>query len=130
MEECTGRNYIDTKVLITPNLEWSIEIQWLEFNTNNAFGSEDWAGVNIIRIDSRTNSNPVGAYYVYGDTASNKYVSACLCYQTTEKVTFLLKSGSQQINGIELTNQIMTSTQTDSARHILYFASKLNPTVK
>jgi len=125
--ECTGRNYIDTKVLITPELEWYIEIQWLEFNTNNCFGCEDWAGgTNIIRIDSRTNTTPPGAHYVYGDTVSPGYSVGYLGSQTTEKVTFLIRRGSQQINGVELSTRIMTKSQTDSSKPILYFAAKTN----
>ena len=133
--ESTGSQWIDTGIKLNPQIEWYLDVQWLEFNTLNSFGAENWQTPGaIIRITNDNRNNPAagiheiyGINVVYGDAVSGRYIHHNTYNLSTERTTFLVKNGHQFINDIEVSQAVMTITE--QYRSVLYFAERVNNTI-
>jgi hypothetical protein len=128
--ECTGTQYIKTGVYPTPNFKWYLEIEWMQFNNVNSFGSEDWNNHGpIIRIsaDDRYGGNGVyvGLNINYGILANNQYGAYNVRdYQSMlGRKTFYIENGHQYLNGVEVLQATITGS---SVCDVYFFSSNSN----
>lgn len=128
--ESTGSQWIDTGVKLNPQIEWYLDVQWLEFNNVNAFGVENWQDSGpIIRITNDNRSNPIlGINIVYGDSVNGQYVYYDSYNLSTERTTFLVKNGHQFINEIEVLQGVMT--RTEQSLSVVYFAERVGGNIQ
>lgn len=128
--ESTGSQWIDTGIKLNPQIEWYLDVQWLEFNSINAFGAENWQTPGpIIRITNDNRYNPtLGINITYGDSVMGQYSYYNSYYLSMDRTTFLMKNGHQFINDIEVLQGVMT--RTEQYLSVVYFAEIVNNTIQ